>query len=179
MYYTVLENKGTTTGIVITDCPQFMNPINTYEGGSNAEMTCRIGEQGVCTKDTVDFCHSGQDFMCPQGMKKSGATAGNTINDCVACTAGSFCGTGSTGTCPTGYNCPAYTVDLTMLPSQPGMKTDSVNPTTAFSDCQYEYCPGATATGATKYCPRGFFNNFASFFSNHYTAASCSPNPAG
>jgi len=40
-----MENKGSNTGITISDCPQFMWMIPGYEGGANAEFSCRIGEQ--------------------------------------------------------------------------------------------------------------------------------------
>ena len=112
-------------------------------------------------------------------MKPKAGNTRKSINDCEACAVGSFCSSGSTGTCPVGYNCPSYATDQTMLPSQPGLKTSAATPSTSFSDCEYEYCPGKSASGATSYCPGGFYNNFASFTKNHFTSASCAPNPAG
>jgi hypothetical protein len=91
--------------------------IPGYEGGVSGEFACRIGEMAQCLSSLADYCHTGQDFYCPEGMKPKAGNTHKTINDCEACSAGAFCSTGSSSTCPAGYNCPAYTVNPNMLPS--------------------------------------------------------------
>ena len=60
--------------------------------------------------------------MCPSGTKldPSVTAPGDKPSDCVACTAGDYCSAGVGNTCPTGYQCPAYTEDEYSYPAQPG-----------------------------------------------------------
>lgn len=108
-YYSKLEDKGVFTGSTLMNCPHFMRLLG--QGGANPHEACRIGEQGNCLDPASDYCHTGQDFKCPNGMYRASGSPQNTINNCAPISAGVGV------VCPPGYNCPQYTTDPTMMPA--------------------------------------------------------------
>ena len=150
-----------------------------YVGGANPEDACKLRRLGECVDTLSEFCNSGGDWICPSGFEITTGTKTNTMNDCDACPAGSFCGNRAKTTCEAGYQCPAYSTDSHAYAAQPGDFLPAGATGASVSTCTNgNYCPGAT--GVETACPAGTNQNFGGATDTlNFNALSCEPDDAG
>jgi hypothetical protein len=182
-YLTQIFQEDDYTGIKLVQCPEFTD-ATMVEGGTDIYYACHIKNLNECKDSTSDYCNSGQDWSCPDGMSLKTDptwTRTYTINDCESCGAGQVCSASAAATvCPDGYNCEAQTTDVESKPGQPGEFLTRNGDNNDIGDCTNGYCPGATHSGNKETCPSGYYNDYSGASSdNQHSAAGCSPTPAG